>query len=80
MDFPVSVVLEGVEALSREHLGAAYAPAVAPPVVSGRPGEGVFRVGLGSDGVRYKAVGEGLVVGLEDFFGGVPGGGDDGRD
>lgn len=80
MDLSVAEVLEEVEALGCEHLGAAYAPAVAPAVVSGDPGEGVFGVGLSSDGVGNGAVGEVLVVGLEDFFGGVRGGGDDGGD
>jgi hypothetical protein len=55
VDFSVAEVLEEVEALGREHLGGAHAPAVGPTVVSG-------------DGER-------LVVDLEDFFGGVRGGG-----
>lgn len=67
-------MLEEVEALGGKHLGVAYASAVAPTVVAGDPGQGTFRIGLSSHGVGDGTVGEGLVVGLEDFFGGDRGG------
>ena len=73
-------MLEEFEALGCEHLGGAHVPVVAPAMVSRDLGEGVFGMGLGSDRVKNEVVGERLVVDLEDFFGGIRGGGDDGGD
>lgn len=69
-------MLEEVEALGGEYLGGADAATVAPPVVGVGPGEGVFDVGLGGHGFGDGAVGEGLVIFLEDFLGGSGGGSD----
>ena len=72
----VAEVLEDVEPLVGEDLRGAEAAAAAPPWVAGGPGEGVKDVGLGGDGGGDGAVGEGLVVLLEDFLGSGGGGGD----
>ena len=80
LDFMMAKVLERVESLGGKHLGGADASAVAPPVVTGSPSQGVLNVGLGGDGFENRAVGEGLIVLLEDFLGGGGGGGDNHRD
>lgn len=80
LDVTVAQVLEMVEALVGEYLGVADSPAVAPPVVGRSPRQGVAYVGLGRHRLKDGAVGEGLVVLLEDFLGGGRRRGDDHRD
>ena len=72
--------LRGVEAVGSEHLGAAEAAAVAPPVVTGDPREGCFGVWLGGDDVRDGTVGESFIVSAEYFCCNLWGGGNDGGD
>ena len=69
LDFAVAKVLKKVETLRSEHLGAADASAVAPPVVAWNPCKRSFGVGLRGNGVRDWPVCEALVVCMEDFTG-----------
>lgn len=80
VDVTVAQVLKEVESLSGEYLGGADAAAVAPSVVGGSPGKCVVDVGLGCYRLEDRAVGEGLVVLLEDFLGGGGRGSHDHRD
>lgn len=80
LDLPVAEVTEDVEPLGGEHLRVADTAAVAPAMVAGDPSKGSFGVWLRGDGVEEGAIGEGLVVGVEELAGHVGGGGDDDGD
>lgn len=73
-------MLEEVEAVVVEHPRVADEPPVTPHVVVLGPGDRCLVIRLGRDGIRNSTVGEALVVGLEDGFGGFGGGSDDGGD
>ena len=73
----VSEALEGVQALGREQVVYAEAAAAAPRFVAGNPSDGAFR---SVERRRDRAVEEVLAMCLEDEFGCLRRGGDDGGD